>query len=376
MAITFLEPGGDADFAVTSTNGFWGVGLGVPTIVTDFVHGSHIKSIKLAPNLNQVVITPANIVSVINGRISFYIYINALPTVSSAGFFNLMNTGNNMNVSLRLTTAGVLQLWQGTAGTTYTAQIGTNGTTLTTATWYRISVTHNIFSTSINNFNVFVDGVSTISVTNATITNINSSRYRIGNIETNAALDLRLSDVYVDNSSLLTDTGDIWVTAKRPNTNGSLNEFTTQIGSGGSGYGSGHSPQINERPLDTANGWSTTLSASNIEEYNIESMSTGDIDITGAKIIGYTGWASITHSGVNQMNLIVNSTTFAKNATGTPQIFTEIINSSTYPLGTGTDIGVNSGIAAGTKSLYECGILVAYIPNGAPASTSSAWIAG
>ena len=47
MAVTFLEPGGDADFLVGTTNGFWnGAGGTVPTVGTDFVHGSHKKSIK------------------------------------------------------------------------------------------------------------------------------------------------------------------------------------------------------------------------------------------------------------------------------------------------------------------------------------------
>ncbi|WP_323162301.1 hypothetical protein, partial [Pseudomonas fluorescens] len=80
----------------------------------------------------------------------------------------------------------------------------------------------------------------------------------------------------VDDSSALTDPGNIWVAAKRPNANGTTNGFTTQIGSGGSGYGSGHSPQVNERALSTTNGWSMVgAGAAVTEEYNIESKSTG-----------------------------------------------------------------------------------------------------
>ena len=53
------------------------------------------------------------------------------------------------------------------------------------------------------------------------------------------------------------DPGAILVTAKRPFTNGTTEDgFTTQIGASGSGYGSGHTPQVNERPLSQTNGWS------------------------------------------------------------------------------------------------------------------------
>ncbi len=64
-------------------------------------------------------------------------------------------------------------------------------------------------------------------------------------------------DIYVDNGSDLSDPGNVHVTAKRPGSNGLSNGFATQIGSGGSGFGSGHAPQVNERPLSNTNGWSS-----------------------------------------------------------------------------------------------------------------------
>ena len=80
MATTFLEPGGDADFLVGTTNGFWGSVNGQATAVaTDFVHGGHIKSIKYAANTSQVAVTPAATLADAGSRISFYIYLVALP---------------------------------------------------------------------------------------------------------------------------------------------------------------------------------------------------------------------------------------------------------------------------------------------------------
>ena len=179
--------------------------------------------------------------------------------------------------SVKITSTGVLQLWNRLNDN----QIGSNGATLSTGQWYSITLAYTIISTSVNRFELFVNSVSTISVTNATLTSTGSTGVKIGNQNNNATLDFRTSDHYVDDSSSLTDTGDIWVTAKRPVSNGTTNGFSTQIGSGGSGYGSGHSPQVNERPLSTTNGWSMVGAGSAVtEEYNIEGKSVGDINIS------------------------------------------------------------------------------------------------
>ena len=175
-------------------------------------------------------------------------------------------------------------------------------------------------------------------------------------------MDSRYSDHYIDNSNALTDPGNIWVTAKRPNANGTTNDFVTQIGIAGSGYGTGHSPQVNERALSTTNGWSIVAVAATTEEYNIESAGTGDIDITGATIVDYVGWvytsALISETG----SIIVNNATSNISITSTNTMFTAVAGSTTYPAGTGTDIGEITSATATTVSLYECGIMIAYIP--------------
>src|SRR6185436_9856514 len=118
---------------------------------------------------------------------------------------------------------------------------------------------------------------------------------------------LRSSDHYVDSSASLTDTGNIWVTAKRPNANGTTNGFTTQIGSGGSGYGTGHSPQVNERVLSTTNGWSMVGAGSAVtEEYNIESAAAGDIDISSANYVDVMGWVYASSLVNETASIIVN----------------------------------------------------------------------
>lgn len=355
MATTFLEPGGDADFAVTTTNGFWSNAINSPVISTDFVHGNHIKSIKYSPGV-RMLSGKIGVIQDTGSRISFYIYLVTLPN-STATILRLTNNLASFVVGLKLTTGGVLQLFENTN------KIGGDGATLSTGVWYRISLAYIITNTTDNRFEVFKDGVQTISVTNATITSTGTDRFFIGNENTNATLDFRSSDHYVDDSSSLTDTGDIWVTAKRPNANGTTNGFTTQIGSGGSGYSSGHSPQVNERPLSTTNGWSMVGAGSAVtEEYNIESKSTGDFDLTNANIVDYIGWVSASSLVSETASIIVNGASSNISLTSTPKVFTKVAGSTSYPAGTGTDIGITTDTTLTTVSLYECGILVAFKP--------------
>ena len=361
MATKFLEPGGDATFNVNgraiSPNGFWYTGS-TSTVVTDFVHGAHVKSLRHQPGGANLVTTPNGTLANAGNRVSFYIYIVAYPNATGSIAYYSANSGTNSVVRLRMTSTGVLQLWE------TSVQIGIDGTTLSLGVWYRISMAHTLASSTVNEFRVFRDGVLDISVTNATITNSTITTFNFGNGSSNATFDARTSDHYVDDSTALTDPGNIWVTAKRPNANGTTNGFTTQIGAGGSGYGSGHSPQVNERALSETNGWSMVGAGSAVtEEYNIESKSTGDIDISTATIVDYVGWISTKSLVGETVNIIVNGVNFSQAITSTITLYTKAAGSATYPARNGTDIGMQTDTSLTTVSLYECGIMVAYIPS-------------
>lgn len=368
--ITFLEPGGDADFAVSSTNGFWIAVAGV--IATDFVHGNHKNSIKYLGAVNNFVKAPDGTLADAGSRISYYVYINVLPGATVTLFGAKASGGGGFGIfTLRMTSAGILQIWNAE-----TAQIGTNGITLSTGQWYRISIAYTISSTTVNRFEQFVNGVSSISITNATLSGTGTSLAQFGGTG-NASSDWRSSDHYIDNSSSLIDTGNIWVTAKRPFANGTTNGFTTQIGAGGSGYGTGHSPQVNERPLSTTNGWSMIGAGAAItEEYNIEGQSVGDITTVGGTIIDYTGWVSASSLTGETASIVVNNVTSNIALTSTNTLFTKVAGSTTYPAGTGTDIGIITSTTLTTVSLYECGIIVAFIPASTSISVSFLSILG
>jgi hypothetical protein len=357
MATTFLEPGGDADFLVGTTNGFWGIINAAPSIATDFVHGGHQKSIKYRTGNFDIVKTIAGVARDAGTRISFYIYINALPNATGK-FFQLTTAGDGASLAIQITSGGVLQLRNDAGG----VQIGTDGATLSTSQWYRISLAYTITSTSVNRFELFVNGVSSISITNATLTTIVTSKAGWGNSSGNATFDIRTSDHYIDNSSSLTDPGNIWVTAKRPNANGTTNGFTTS-GSPSGGTGTGNAPYVSERPLDTGALVSKVGVGSAVtEEYNIESKSTGDINISTATIVDWLAWWSMSSLVGETLTTIFNGSTSTQAITSTATLYTKIVGSTTYPAGTGADIGIITTTALTTVSLYECGVIVAYIP--------------
>jgi hypothetical protein len=356
MATIFLEPGGDADYGIALYDANAGAST-QPVVATDFVHGGHIKSTKYAVNSSSSTGKKA-ILADAGGRFSFWIYLNALPS-ATCSIWDDLTTGYNASVFiLRMTSAGILQLFNSNGS----AQIGSNGATLATGQWYRISIAWVITSSTVNTLKVFVNGASSISTTNNTLANTTGTDALFGNVSGNSTLDLRTSDVYCDNSTALTDPGNIWVTAKRPFANGTTNGFTTQIGAGGSGYGTGHAPQVNERPLSTTNGWSMVGAGSAVtEEYSIEGSTVGDISLAGATLVDFMGWVDVKALVAETGSIILAGVSSSISVTTSASIFITIAGSSSYPAG-GTDIGVITSTTVTTFSLYECGVVFAYVP--------------
>lgn len=367
MTVTFLEPGGDATLNVASGsgNGLWGMIVGVPTVATDFVHGNHLRSIQYGVNSSQKAVTPVGTLADTGSRISFYLNIKTYPNATFS-FSRLQSSAGGALINLRITTTGILQLWNQT-----TAQIGTDGPTLATGSWYRISLAYTITSTTVNRFELFVDAVSAVSVTNATITATGTSQLALGDQETNTVVDFRTSDHYLDNSNSLIDTGDIWVTAKRPNANGTANNFTTQIGAGGSGYGSGHSPQVNERIISQTNGWSMVGAGAVVtEEYTVEDAGTGDMSITGKTIVDWHAWIDGNAAVGELASIIAGGTSSSYTCTAAARVVTLAKGSTIYPVG-GTDVGMITDTSLTTVRLFECGVMIAFIGPPNPTGVSS-----
>lgn len=363
MATKFLDPGGDSGLVNIAGDNLLTVN---GTISTTFPHGNHVNSIKITPVGGNAYTwcSVSPVVADAGARCSFYFAFDTTPDANlKLNPIEITKSSGVTCFGVTVTTAGKLAVYDKVL-----AVQATGTTVLSTNTYYRISVSYTITNATTNRIKVFIDGVLELDLTNVANVDTTSAQTYFGYSETAQATgpNAYFSDFYMDDSAALTDTGDIWVTAKRPISNGSANEFTTRIGAGGSGYGTGHSPQVNERALSVTNGWSISNTTRKTEEYTIEGKAVGDIDISTATIIDYMGWIcakvnSTANSPVHR--IIVGGTATAKTMTTGAKIYSQITGSSSYPTGN-TDIGMDAQYTTTPHltSLLECGVVVAYIP--------------
>jgi hypothetical protein len=250
-----------------------------------------------------------------------------------------------------------------------------NGTTiLSPNTSYRVAVSYTVTSSTVYTVNLYLNGKLEITRSNArTLSFIGTADLMLwGHSSFGASAFVYFDDIYVDDGTDLADPGNILVTHKRPFANGALNEFTTQVGSGGSGYGSGHAPQVNEQPSSQANAWTITSATKKTEEYTIESASVGDLDISAAKysIVDYVGWIQAKNVSSNIGNILVNGVASNVSLTNAPNNFFKAAGSTTYPSGNAA-IGMDNNTINTAYTLYECGIMLAVISNVAATSTEA-----
>lgn len=343
-------------------------GLGVtPTgsaAVDSSLHHSGANSIKYDSTGSNAIATTGYTGAFLTtgGYCSAWFYITNMPSSDTV----LMNLGSTF-IRVVLTSGGVLKLFTNTGGT----QIGSNGSTVTTGNWFHLEFGAAYGGTANYTVTLFYNGVSDITATNSTaLTGAPSGTVTIGwGVAPGASKVLNVDDIVTLGNLDCVSYGNLVVTTKRPNANGTTNDFTTQIGSSGSGYGSGHSPQVNEVPSSATNGWSLAISGvAKTEEYNIENLSTGSANITGKSIVGIYGWIrGLASSGTPTENVIIDGETYAKTFSTAAGQFGNASSKLTYPAGTGTDIGILTSTTSITVSLYECGVMVAYIDAGTPA---------
>lgn len=361
MAVKFLEAGTDA----TQSIGFWSFG-GNSADLTSSNTQAHTgsRSLRIASrNAGNAYILKAGVLADAGRRISFYVNFDTLPNADiSLCLPEIAQSGLGACFGLTLKSTGALAIYDKNL-----AIQATGSTILSVNTWYRISLTYKITSAAVNTITVHLNGIAEITATNITVLT-SSDTVIFGYAETAPNASNRFAyfdDFYIDDGTS-GDPGDVRVTAKRPNANGSLNEFTTQIGAGGSGYGSGHSPQVNEQPSSTTNGWSISTTTKKTEEYSIEGLAVGDVDLTGKTILGLMGWiaASVDSTANSPVhNIIVKGTATAKTMTTSAAIYTQISSSTTYPTGN-TDIGMDAQYTTTPHltRLFDCGIQVAFVP--------------
>lgn len=272
-------------------------------------------------------------------RVTGYFCLTHLPTATTP----LCRCGLP---DLRVTSAGVLQLWNSLTP----VQIGSDGSTISAGTVYRFCITVlNNASGQVGDVKLFKDGVQDISVTGLTISA--NDDLSVGWLSApGASKILNFQHIYVDDSTALTDTGDMRVTAKLPTTVNN-NGFDTAGGTGA----------VNERALSETNYKRHAAASAVNQDYNLETAAGGDVNISGDTLVAYGGWIWAARGAgaatVHQLRL--EGLLYAITLTTSGALHNKIVDSTTYPTNAAA-IGLNRDAGAQDSYLYECGVLCAY----------------
>jgi hypothetical protein len=240
MAITFLEPGGEA----TLDASLWDSVSGAVSADTTFYRtgSSALKLDRTGSNVSAFVFKSA-VLADAGRRIGFACCITDFPT-AQASIVNAVSSGATNIVQVQLTTSGVLRLLNSSG-----VQVGSDGPVLTKNTWHLVTLAYTITSSTVNELRLYVDGAIAITVSNGTLGTIVTSRLTFS-APTGASRVMWIDDIYVDDSTALTDVGDVRIAVKRPASN-NTNLFDTAIGANPANRWT----NVNEQPLSTSNGW-------------------------------------------------------------------------------------------------------------------------
>lgn len=277
-------------------------------------------------------------------RMSWYLYLVDLPTATTT-------IGGNIDfnyLSLRITSAGVLQLWNGSS-----AQIGSNGSTLSTGVLYRLALCCDVTSGNLTAAKLFVNGVQDISVTGQSL----SFARRIGWLQPPGANKvLNTSHYYLDNTTDLTDPGGtnaLKVTAKLPAAVNNNNYDTT----GGTGA-------VNERAISETNYKQHADKAQQYQDYTLQTAAVGDKDISGAGItlLARSAWMWAKNSKAGGLVNIVDNGSGTTNWSGSASyaLYTLLTDSATYPSNAAGIGQLHPNAQPEDSYLAECGTMIAY----------------
>jgi hypothetical protein len=284
-----------------------------------------------------------------------------------AASFSVLGQGKFLELGRAATLGHVVTLNQLSGGAlTLRDEAGTilaTGSTLSAATWYRITFSYTITDVTTNEFRVYLDDSTTaaLTATNVTLLDADPSNLRLGIKETlTLSIIYNFDDIYVDDGTTLDNisTTDLKVTVKLPATENTTS-FDTAIGAarGASDFNS-----VNERPLSETNGWRHNAISDVQENYGLQAVGAGDVDITGKTLIARTAWIwakASTLTGPGTPGIVDNGSVTAIVLATTSKLFTVITDSATYP-SNAAGIGMRSSNAAADVFFYEGGTLIAY----------------
>src|SRR5437016_416547 len=297
---TFMESGSDASGDLSFYDLVVGDNVPVSTTVQKNAGPRSIR----CPGNGSSFLVKKRVLADAGRRVQAYIRLDALPLVPIP-ILMIANQFGSEIVSVRINTAGHVQLFVNGV------QSGADSATLSVATWYRITLSYTITNATTNTIKLWVAGANLVTLSNVALGAISSSDLYLGFIESPGLTGtqyLYIDDVMVDDSNAVTDPGVMLITCKHPVAN-NVNNFDTAIGA---------NPvnrwlNVNEVPLNIVNGWKQAAASAVRENYTLEALAVGDIDLTGLTIVGHSGW--VFASRANKSGTYIQ--TLGKNASKT-----------------------------------------------------------
>jgi hypothetical protein len=270
-SIVFLEPGGDA----TGGLEFWTSSTGTITVDNQW-------SARTGPDALSLVqiakVTKSGVLAAAGRRVSVSVVTNNLASLGAA--FMQFNLSNGTGVfHLSMVNGHVTVMNPATFAT-----FGTGTATLNFSQRYRVAVSYTISSTTVNRIKVWVDGVLDIDLTNVTLPQSAADTFVLQGCNSGVTPLAFFDNVYIDDGTTLDDPGNVKVTAKLPaalNTN----SFDTLGGSGTNRY-----DRVSDRPLSIANFIEHAGGTDVQENFGLQALAVGDVDLTGATILGRAAW--------------------------------------------------------------------------------------
>lgn len=246
MATTqFIESGTNA----TGGFEFWSSTAGTTTSDTTTKRNGNLRSIKLNTGSPAAVAraTKTSILADTGRRISAWWNFPAVSPAGNNGFMTASNAAGTAVIQISLTTAGKLQINLAGAPNVQGTKV------LETNTWYRISLSYTITSTTSYEIRVYINGTLEVTISsNGTLTTVTTANLVMaGAVAAGDNFIAYCSDIYVDNGTDLADTGNISVTSKRPAADNTIG-FDAPIGTDpGANL---RYTAVNERPISQATG--------------------------------------------------------------------------------------------------------------------------
>lgn len=261
----------------------------------------------------------------------FYLNIATNPGATIA-IWQYLDSGNTVAFSLKLTSAGVLQMVNDISSATVLA----SSSALSTATWYRVEVKIVDHATTSAEMELKIDGTVVSSQTGLSGV-AGGGRFRLGAITGTSSPDLFFDDVAVNDTTGSYQTGypgDGKIIHLRPNAAGDSANWTAYAGSGA------NYERVDEVTPDDATSAVQSRTTNQIDDYGVDASGIGSTDTVNVVAVGFRAnrSAGTTSSTFNVRVKKTASGTVSESATYTASTTTWRSNTTvdsnvtTYPL--------------------------------------------